>query len=57
MTVEQIAQGLKTQTTQQIQDQVELYTELKSRSVKDEVILSLLENEMERRFLLWEAQQ
>lgn len=57
MTVEQIAQGLKTQTTQQIQDQVELYNSLQSRNVKDEVMLSLLENEMERRFLVWEAQQ
>lgn len=57
MTVEQIAQGLKTQTTQQIQDQVELYNSLQSRSVKDEVMLSLLENEMERRFLVWEAEQ
>lgn len=57
MTIEQIKQGLKTQTTQQIQDQVELYNTLQSRSVKDEVMLSLLENEMERRFLAWEAHE
>ena len=55
MTVEQIKNQLRSKTTQEIETQLNLLVDLKSRGVKDEIMISLLENEMERRILAWEA--
>lgn len=46
---------LKNIPTDELAEKIELYKELKSTGVRDEIMLSKLEQEMERRFLAWEA--
>jgi hypothetical protein len=40
---------------QEFKAQLDLYTDLKSPGVYDNIMLMLLENEMERRILAWEV--
>ena len=44
-------------STKDLMDRIELYQELLSRSVRDEIILSKMDQEMERRILAWEAEE
>jgi hypothetical protein len=42
-------------STRDLDRQIDLYRDLKSRGVGDEIMLSLYEGEMEHRFLAWEV--
>lgn len=53
--LERIKQELTELSTKELEAKLDLYKDLKSRSVNDEIMITLFENEMERRFLAWEA--
>ena len=54
-TIESIKQELKSMPFKEFEAKLELYTNLKSKGVRDEIMLSLCEAEMERRILAWEV--
>ena len=51
---EQIKQDLQAMPFREFKAQLDLYTDLKSPGVYDNIMLTLLENEMERRIARWE---
>jgi hypothetical protein len=50
----QIKQDLQAMPFQEFKAKLDLYTDLKSAGVYDNIMLMLLENEMERRIANWE---
>ena len=54
-TIELIKQELRAMPFKEFEAKLELYTNLKSKGVRDEIMLSLCEAEMERRILAWEV--
>ena len=54
-TIESIKQELKAMPFKEFEAKLNLYSDLKSKSVRDEIMLSLCEAEMERRILAWEV--
>lgn len=50
-------QQLRQLSVKELDAKIQLYRDLKSMSTRDQVLLSCYENEMERRFLAWEAVQ
>ena len=57
MSLDEFKQQIRQLTTAQLEDRIEMYEESPSRGVSDEVILECYKAEMERRFLVWEAEQ
>jgi len=55
VSLEQIKKDLRSMSTRDLDRQIDLYRDLKSRGVGDEIMLSLYEGEMEHRFLAWEV--
>lgn len=53
--IEQIKQDLKAMPFKEFEAKLNLYKDLKSKGVRDEIMLSLCEAEMERRILAWEV--
>jgi hypothetical protein len=51
----QIKQDLQAMPFQEFKAKLDLYTDLKSAGVYDNIMLALLENEMERRIANWEV--
>lgn len=50
-------QQLRQLSVKELDAKIQLYRDLKSMSTRDQVLLSCYENEMERRFMAWEACQ
>lgn len=48
---------LKTMPIRELDTKIELYSSLRSKDVRDEVLLNCYQAEMERRFAAWEACQ
>lgn len=46
---------LKNIPTKELMEKIELYKDLKSKGVRDEILLSKYDQEMERRILAWES--
>jgi hypothetical protein len=60
MTTQSLAhfrEQLKTMPVQELDAKIELYSGLRSKGLRDEVLLSCYQAEMERRFAAWEACQ
>lgn len=57
MSLDEFRQQIRRLTTPQLESKIELYQETQSRGITDEIILECYQSEMERRILIWEAQQ
>jgi hypothetical protein len=53
----QFREQLKTMPIKELDAKIELYSGLHSKGVRDEVLLSCYQAEMERRFAAWETCQ
>ena len=51
----QFRESLKSLPFKELEAKLEMYQDLKCMSTRDQVLLGCYENEIERRFLAWEA--
>jgi hypothetical protein len=54
-TIAEFRQQLRSAPLKELLEHIDLYKSLASLGVNDEVRLSIMESELERRFLAWEA--